>query len=145
MPTPENRKKIEYLSRYKKLGYRIKQLEDERDMWLSRVCKLSQHITDMPKAKGGSNSNQMDHYMEITETISQEIRDIHKTRKEIAGIINSIQDDILQTVMRYRYLSGMGFEQIAEEMHYSRKQICRFHGKALFLIKDVPQCPIEKC
>ena len=135
MPTPENRKKIEYLSRYKKLGYRIKQLEDERDMWLSRVCKLSQHISDMPKAKGGSNSNQMDHYMEITETISQEIRDIHKTRKEIAGIINSIQDDTLKNVMRFRYLSGMTFEQIAVAMDYSWRQVCRKHGEALEKIK----------
>ena len=135
MPTPENRKKIEYLSRYKKLEYRIKQLEDERDMWLSRVCKLSQHISDMPKAKGGSNSNQMDHYMEITETISQEIRDIHKTRKEIAGIINSIQDDTLKNVMRFRYLSGMTFEQIAVAMDYSWRQVCRKHGEALEKIK----------
>ena len=145
MPTPENRKKIEYLSRYKKLGYRIKQLENERDVWFSRVCKLSQPISDMPKATGGSNSEQLDRYLEIVEAISQELRDIHKTRNEIADIINAIQDDTLQTVMRYRYLSGMGFEQISEEMHYSRKQICRFHGKALFLMKDVPQCPIEKC
>ena len=133
MPTPENQKKIEYLSRYRKLGKRIEQLSTERAMWLSRACKTTHTISDMPKAKNGKqgNSGELEKYVEIGEEITRELQKLHRMRREIRSIISTLEDDTLQTLMMYRYISGMTFEQIAVKMNYSYVHVCRLHGQAL--------------
>lgn len=133
MPTPENQKKIEYLSRYRKLGKRIEQLSTERAMWLSRACKTTQTISDMPKAKNGAqgDSSEVAQYIEIGEEITRELRNLHRLRREIRAVITTLEDDILQTLMLYRYIDGMTFEEIAVKLHYSWRQVCRKHGQAL--------------
>ena len=137
MPTPENQKKIEYLSRYRKLGKRIEQLSTERAMWLSRACKTTQTISDMPKAKNGAqgDSGELEKYVEIGEEITKELQKLHRMRREIRSIISTLQDDTLQTLMLYRYVNGMTFEEIAVRMHYSWRQVCRKHGEALAKLK----------
>jgi DNA-directed RNA polymerase specialized sigma subunit len=133
MPTPENQKKIEYLSRYRKLGKRIEQLSTERAMWLSRACKTTQTISDMPKAKNGAqgDSGEVAQYIEIGEEITRELRNLHRLRREIRAVITTLEDDILQTLMLYRYIDGMTFEEIAVKMNYSYVHVCRLHGQAL--------------
>lgn len=137
MPIPENQKKIEYLSRYQKLGKRIEQLCAERAMWLSRACKTTQTISDMPKAKNGAqgDSGEIAQCIEIGEEITRELRNLHRLRREIRAVITTLEDDILQTLMMYRYISGMTFEEIAVRMHYSWRQVCRKHGEALAKLK----------
>ena len=133
MPTPENQKKIEYLSRYRKLGRRIEQLSTERAMWLSRACKTTQTISDMPKAKNGAqgDSSEVAQYIEIGEEITRELRNLHRLRREIRTVIAALEDDTLQALMLYRYIDGMTFEEIAVKMNYSYVHVCRLHGQAL--------------
>ena len=133
MPTPENQKKIEYLSRYRKLGKRIEQLSTERAMWLSRACKTTQTISDMPKAKNGAqgDSGEVAQYIEIGEEITREFRNLHRLRQEIRTVIAALEDDTLQALMLYRYIDGMTFEEIAVKMNYSYVHVCRLHGQAL--------------
>lgn len=96
MPTPENQKKIEYLSRYRKLGKRIEQLSTERAMWLSRACKTTQTISDMPKAKNGAqgDSGEVAQYIEIGEEITQELRNLHRLRRKIRDAIRKYENDL---------------------------------------------------
>ena len=133
MPTPENQKKIEYLSRYRKLGKRIEQLSTERAMWLSRACKTTQTISDIPKAKNGAqgDSGEVAQYIEIGEEITRELRNLHRLRREIRAVITTLEDDILQTLMLYRYIDGMTFEQIAVKMNFSWRWTITLHGRAL--------------
>ena len=133
MPTPENQKKIEYLSRYRKLGKRIEQLSTERAMWLSRACKTTQTISDMPKAKNGAqgDSGEVAQYIEIGEEITRELRNLHRLRREIRAVITTLEDDILQTLMLYRYIDGMTFEKIAVKMNFSWRWTITLHGRAL--------------
>lgn len=133
MPTPENQKKIEYLSRYRKLGKRIEQLSTERAMWLSRACKTTQTISDMPKAKNGAqgDSGEVAQYVEIGEEITRELRELRCLRREILAVIATVKEDTLYNLMRYRYIDGLTFEQIAVKMNYSYVHVCRLHGQAL--------------
>lgn len=133
MPTPENQKKIEYLSRYRKLGKRIEQLSTERAMWLSRACKTTQTISDMPKAKNGAqgDSGEVAQYIEIGEEITRELRNLHRLRREIRTVIAALEDDTLQALMLYRYIDGMTFEEIAVKMNFSWRWTITLHGRAL--------------
>lgn len=133
MPTPENQKKIEYLSRYRKLGKRIEQLCAERAMWLSRACKTTQTISDMPKAKNGAqgDSGEVAQYVEIGEEITRELRELRCLRREILAVIATVKEDTLYNLMRYRYIDGLTFEQIAVKMNFSWRWTITLHGRAL--------------
>ena len=133
MPTPENQKKIEYLSRYRKLGKRIEQLSTERAMWLSRACKTTQTISDMPKAKNGAqgDSGEVAQYIVLGEVITRDLRNLHRLRREIRTVIAALEDDTLQALMLYRYIDGMTFEQIAVKMNFSWRWTITLHGRAL--------------
>ena len=133
MPTPENQKKIEYLSRYRKLGKRIEQLSTERAMWLSRACKTTQTISNMPKAKNGAqgDSGKVAQYIEIGEEITRELRNLHRLRREIRTVIAALEDDTLQALMLYRYIDGMTIEESAVKMNFSWRWTITLHGRAL--------------
>lgn len=52
-------------------------------------------------------------------------------------------DEVLPTIRRNgAYMTDDTLEYIACEMHYSYKQICRLHGKALLRVQNVLECPI---
>ena len=46
-----------------------------------------------------------------------------------------------ESLLLNRYINGKTWEMIADELHYSTKQVQRFHGNALEKLKDVLKCP----
>ena len=55
-------------------------------------------------------------------------------RKEIEGIIRAVEDNILRTLLEYRYINGKKWEEIALMMGYDYRYILKIHGKALSLL-----------
>ena len=54
-----------------------------------------------------------------------------KIRREITEKIEAMQDETEKTVLRLRYIHWMRWEQIADRMGYSIRNITKIHGKAL--------------
>lgn len=137
VPTQEERKKIQYLSRYQKLEKRIRQLSDERAVWLSKACRVTQVLSDMPRVQDSTvgNSCEADRYVELTEEITLELQELHKLRREIRDTIKGLEDDTLQTLLLYRYIDGLTWEQIAEKMFYTPTWVWILHRRALGKIK----------
>ena len=72
----------------------------------------------------------------------QEIDELIRVKAEIEHTISAVADERLRLILIARYINCKTFEYIACEMHYSYKQICRLHGKALLRMQDVLECPI---
>jgi len=132
-----NYEKKKYLSRYIKLDKRIDLLCEEKTQVLSKALKISPEISDMPK--GGSGENQLqsavERMLEIEDEINVCIDELVFERKCIESCIETLENETLQILMRYRYLLGWTFEKIAVEMNYSYMHVTRLHGKALEKIK----------
>lgn len=109
-------------------------------MWLSRACKTTQTLSDMPKAKSGAqgDSGEVAQYIEIGEEITQELRELRCLRREILAVIATVKEDTLYNLIRYRYIDGLTFEQIAVKLDYGYRHIKRLHRKAI----DVLVCPL---
>ena len=60
--------------------------------------------------------------------------------REITEIIQRVSDDRLQTLLILRYVDGLTWEAIADEMAYEVRQIYRLHGTALQMMRDVIDC-----
>ena len=54
--------------------------------------------------------------------------------KEIMSAINSLMDERQKELLTRRYVSGEGFPEICEGMHYEKTQIYVIHGRALWNI-----------
>lgn len=51
--------------------------------------------------------------------------------KEIEKVIDSLEDSRERTVMRYRYISGLEWEEVCVKAHYSWQHTHRLHADAL--------------
>ena len=51
--------------------------------------------------------------------------------KEIEKVIDSLEDSRERTVMRYRYISGLEWEEVCVKAHYSWQHTHRLHANAL--------------
>lgn len=133
MPTPENEKKIKYLSRYIPLSGRINRMLEEQYRWKCLAMKVTQNFSPTP---GGGESGSpierpMDKVDELERKITQAIDELADIRMEIEAVLGQLEDDTLRELMKYRYIDGLTWEQVAEKMHYSWRHTCRLHGEAL--------------
>ncbi len=137
MPTPENEQKIQYLLRYRRLNQRIDRLLEEQSRWRERALKITPTLSQAPGG-GGSGSpieRPMDKVLEMEEEINEEIDTLQTIRHQIRDTLNQLTDESLKLLMEYRYIDGMTWEQIADKMNYSWRQVYRKHEEALSKIR----------
>lgn len=131
-----NGEKKSILLEYRAIERRINRLIDEKAAWNAKATATTSSFSDMPRSGGGSDKIQttVEKIIEIEEKLDHEIDALVDLRNRIEAAVEKLEDGRLRDVMRYRYIDGMKWEQIAVEMHYSYMQVCRLHGKALLEI-----------
>lgn len=131
-----NGEKKAILLEYRAIERRINRLIDEKASWNAKSTATTSSFSDMPRSGGGSDKIQttVEKIIEIEEKLDHEIDALVDLRNRIEAAVEKLEDGRLRDVMRYRYIDGMKWEQIAVEMHYSYMQVCRLHGKALLEI-----------
>lgn len=126
-----SQEKKRYLQRYCKLDKSINQKLEE----LAKVKALCEKVTaTLSFAPGGGNGTKEDSYIKLIvlrDEINAETDNYVNMRLEIEAKINTVPDETLRTLLRYRYINGNTFEQVAVNMNYCYMQVCRLHGKAL--------------
>lgn len=134
----------EYLSRYRLINVRINMKIDQQ----RQLRELATNISSSSNNGGHSNSvsdkvgTAVAKIATLGQEIDTEIDMLVKVKAEIERTIADISDERLRLILFARYINCKTFECIACEMHYSYKQICRLHGKALMKVQDVLECPI---
>lgn len=68
---------------------------------------------------------------EQEEQINQQIDCLIELRCEMGGVIDSVENVDEQLVLRYRYLHGQTWEDIADTLCADRSTVLRWHSKAL--------------
>lgn len=144
----ENEKKKEYLRSYLVHVRRIRRLDAEIDELREMKMAVSVKANDgMPH--GGEQRDLSNYVAELDEMIQNCIDERCwriKTYQQIARQIKRLRSENEKDVLFYRYIKGLDWWEIAEQMKYSQRHITRLHGKALAhfeLPKDVLECPID--
>ena len=132
-----NQEKKKWLLEYRKLEQNIERDMEELQRLESRAEKITSMVSDMPK--GGNQGDRLqlavDRICELKVSLKQRIDAAVEKRKEIETVIETLEDKTLQLLLRYRYIDGMTWEQIAVKMDYCWRQVVRLHGSALSKIK----------
>lgn len=128
----ENDRKKVYLKRYHAAELAEKEIREEIDDL--RMNKMFPALIQDGMPHGSSCMDlseyaaQLDELLtELKDKMEQQIR----LRKEITQKIEEMPDETEKTVLRLRYIRWMKWEQIAERMGYSLRNITKIHGKAL--------------
>ena len=130
-----NAEKKAILLKYQAIERRINRLLDEKRGWMEKATAVNPVLSDMPKGGGADKiQNAVCRIADIEADINREIDRQIDLRERIETAICAIPDGRLRDLMRYRYIDGLTWEQIAVEMHYSYVHICRMHGQALAVI-----------
>lgn len=135
MTTSEKKR---YLQQYRKCELAQKQIEEEIER--VRLSFLpSVKLSDMPHAH---EMRDLSNYIVSTEDLFIKLwaavdrkRELHEA---IDASIERMSDEGEKAVLRYRYIMGCKWEEIAEKMHYSERRVHYLHGSALvhFEVKE---------
>lgn len=133
MATPENQKKISWLSRFRKSEQELSRLYDEQERWRAKAEKVTQRISPMPTGAPSGNRVQdaVEKIGEVESHISREIVEQCAVRDEIASTIAAVPDETMRLLLQLRYMDGLTWEEIAVKMHYTYQWVCVLHGRAL--------------
>lgn len=141
----------EALENYRQLLLQRQALEEARERHHSRATSCSQRLT--PCRVSGSQASydrmaeEIVSVMDADRQLEEADREISREMERVRGLIN-LTTGREKTVLMYRYLDGLDWEDVAHRTHYSRQHACRIHGDALRTIyrrlgeggKDVTQC-----
>ena len=75
--------------------------------------------------------------VELEERITNEIDRFVDMREEVTKLIDSLTQSTEQDLLRYRYLCGLTWEQVAERMKYDNRTVYKIHGKALLHLEQL--------
>lgn len=128
----QNEEKKEYLRSYQGLLKNIKLLQVEIEEL--RLSKMNPSIVydDMPHP---NNNTDLSTYAAVLDSKERQLADVKEqaaTRyNEITAKIESMSDATERSLLSFKYLWGLTFDDISDKINYSRRNVIIIHGRAL--------------
>lgn len=92
-------------------------------------------ITGMPRGGGEDWTNTADTLIELERVVNARIREMCKIKRLAMEAIEAVEEMRYREVLELYYLDGYTWEQVADTMHYTTRNVTMLHGKALQKIK----------
>lgn len=130
----ENKTK-KYLQQVFRLDREINALLFQREkLWQDRERCTSRLSVDPPSGSRSGTSPQeaaLSQISELDQVINQKFETLMTRKREIFEKIYRMDPTIRRTVIIYRYLNFLKWEEIMAALGYERTQVYRLHGEAL--------------
>lgn len=72
--------------------------------------------------------------MEAEEELNRQIDELVVLKMDISRMINRVRNESLRLILEKRYLCFLQWDQIAAEMHYSRRWVLMRHARAVEVV-----------
>lgn len=119
-------------------AYKLNELIESDKEELENLRSLSESISgDMTQERVQTSTssdkivNIIARIVDLENEIHDEIEQLIALKKQIRDVINKLENVNEKLVLKYRYLMFCQWEEICDKMHYSPRQIHRFHDSAL--------------
>ena len=119
-------------------AYKLNELIESDKEELENLRSLSESISgDMTQERVQTSTssdkivNIIAKIVDLENEIHDEIEQLIALKKQIRDVINKLENVNEKLVLKYRYLMFFQWEEICDKMHYSPRQIHRFHDSAL--------------
>ena len=127
----------EYLGQAYRLDQRINSKLGQVSSLNDLATKATSTLTGMPKNPNRATSTMADaigKIIDLQAEINCDIDRLVDLKREIVGVIKTVDNTEYQTLLEKRYLCFETWEQIAVDMDYSIQHIYRIRDKALATI-----------
>lgn len=125
-----------WLNRAKNIDREIDGLIQIRDEAVRRALSVTQSFSS-DVVQSTKDPHKFDRIAELEDEINQRIDALLCAKAEINAGISKLNDGRYREILRLRYLGEKRFEEISVAIHYSYKQTCRMHGRALLLMEEI--------
>ncbi len=107
---------------------------------IRHIKRLEERVTGASFSFGGKVNTSLNNdsvariiesYVDMQKELECDVIKLKETQKKVISIINSIENNIQKSVLERYYIENLTFEQVAVDINYSYRQICRIHGMAL--------------
>lgn len=129
----------EYLREYRRVTRRVNQIDEEIQRLRAERDSITVKADGMPSGSGISDrvarlavkiADKETEYIARREELLQ-------MRTEVVETILAVADDKQSQLLYLRYIKGMKWEEIADEMGYYLRHIHRIHGHALPAVQKI--------
>ena len=125
----------EWLIRARKMRSRLRALQNSKERAFSKATSIT--VSGGERVSGGAPADTHAAFAEVSLAVDRQIEELERTRAEILQVIRQLEDNTLSTLLTEYYINDKTWEMIAEEQHYSFRQIMRLHAKALQQIQSI--------
>ncbi len=132
-----NEEKIKKLKSYQNSWKEIQRLADEIERLNSQAQKITQTLSSAPSGQGKSDRTVIvDKIVERKEELQTTIERAKRECAEIETAIENVKTPIYQRVLKWKYINGATFEEIAVRENYNYRYIVsKIHPEALEELK----------
>ena len=127
-----SQEKKQYLSQYLYICDEIEDLLHDLEEWYTIAGKVTASYSGTP---GGGSSDKLNSVvakiLEIKDSCAERLERMEGLKHSIEKAVASVDEIELKRILRRRYIRGWNFQQIADSLNYSYRQVTRLHGIAL--------------
>lgn len=123
---------------YLQQGYYLNKQIDVKCEQIRKLREMTQKVTatanDCKVQASGSQSRMadtVDKMVDLERELADAVNEYAAKRQEIAAVIQRVDNPNYRTLLEYRYLACMKWEEIAVRMHYSWQWVHKMHKRAL--------------
>jgi Protein of unknown function (DUF1492). len=134
----------DWLNRAYVAEMQIQSLEAQKQKWRDTALRITSGCMSLDKVVGGIETTSrtadcVNRIVDIERDVIRKIDEQITVKEEIAFVINLLDEGRHKTVLEYRYLCFMSWDDIADIMHYDRdsKHVYYLHRKALKILHTV--------
>ena len=129
------------LRSYRHIKTEIAQIEGNiRELNSRMYSPRTPHLTGLPGAasteRGSAQERAATELFALRDHYERKVRELNAKQLQIEKAIDTLEDPVMRMMLRYRYIDGRSWNQIAILMNYSVDHIWRKHGQALMILKD---------
>ena len=138
MEKEKKEKIIKYLNRAYELTKIKQRLEREYNQKLKEMDSISVSWDEIRASSIASKvENKALDLVSLKKDIDLHNLKIQEVKREIACVIDKLEDDTLKNLLRLRYLEFRKWEDIMYILNYSRRYIFKLHNKAIEEISKI--------
>ena len=124
----------QYLNQLRTLASVIRARKGQLERLRAEQTFISAVSYDADRVQTSGNTDPMrgvDRLLSLEQEIAQKVEAAERIRSRIIDEIESLQNPLYVTILIKRYVEGLNFEKIADQMRYSYMYVIHLHGEAL--------------
>lgn len=118
-------------------------IEEEINDLMERRVREREKLTSITQKLAGDtvqstyDPHKFDRLVQLNGEIDKQLDRLYQVKAEVTAAIGRLDKGAYRRILEYRYIDRMSFEAIACKIHYSYKQTCRLHGRALIEMGEI--------